>query len=127
MKALDIIKAMPISEELKMQIVNRYDYLPPSEKLVIDHMAWSTFYNLYEETIDDNLGIQYNNVKKGTDHFGGDFYKRAADKSENQMLNDLEESLAKADLSIARKAMEQIMNEIHASKKSGHHKKNLSS
>jgi hypothetical protein len=122
MRALDIIKAMPIDEKLKLQIINRYDFLAPSQKLAVDYLAWTTFYDLYEETLNDNLGVQYQNVKKGTDNFGGDFYKRALEKTDHQMINELQESLTNANLSIARKAIEQIMNEIHASKKQKHHK-----
>lgn len=107
---------MPISENAKLQIVNRYAYLKPSERFAVDHMAWSFFYDMFDETLQDNLGVQYLNAKKGTDSFSKDFYHRAMEKTENQMLNELEELLSKADLSIARKAMEQIMNEIHASK-----------
>jgi len=117
MKALDILKAMIPDEGLKMKIVNQYDDFSPSQKLAIDHLAWSTFYNLYNETLEENLGIQYQNVKKGTDKFGGDFYRRALEKTDNYMINEFQEALTKADISIARTAIEQIMQEIDASKK----------
>ena len=117
MTALDIIKALSTDEKLKLQLVNIYDYMKPEQRLSIDHLAWVTYDALYEERLRENLNIQYENVRKGLDHFGDDFYARALKKTDEEMTTELQESLSTADLSIARKAMEQIMKEIRAAKK----------
>lgn len=116
MKTLDIIKALLTDDKLKMEVINRYDFLTPSQKLKIDSIAWTTFFDLYKTTLKCNLDIQYENVKEGKDHFDADFYKRALKKTEKQIMEEFEESLNNANISIARKTIKQIMNEIKASK-----------
>lgn len=116
MEALDIIKTMPIDEKLKIEIINRYDFLNPSQKFAIDSMAWTTFYDIYNATLQSNLELQYQNVEAGKEHFGKDFYVRALKKTDKQMKDDFEKSLNEANISIARTTIEQIMNDIHTSK-----------
>jgi hypothetical protein len=110
MKTLDIIKALP------MDILNRYDYLKPEQKLSIDQLAWETYDSLYDEHLQENIALQYVDVKNGKEHFDDEFYKKALAKTDYEMMQDMEASVSQADLSIARKAMEQIMKEIHAAK-----------
>lgn len=116
MTTLDIIKAMPIDDKLKMQIVNNYDDMKPGQKSAIDHTAWTTFHAVYHELVKENLALQFEKVKQGEDHFGGDFDARAVKKAESDMQNDLQESLGKADLAIARTAMEKIVREMSAAR-----------
>jgi hypothetical protein len=116
MKALDIIKSMPIDEKFKIEIINRYDFLTPSQKFAIDSLAWTTFYDIYDATLQSNLELQYQNVKEGKDHFGEDFYARALKKTDKQMMDEFEKSLNEANISIAKITIKQIMDEINASK-----------
>jgi hypothetical protein len=116
MGALDIIKVIMTDESLKMEIINTYDFLTPSQKFAIDSIAWETYYKLYNVTLECNLGLQYENVKAGKEELGDDFYKRAVEKTDKQMRGEFEKSLNDANISIARKAMEHIINEIHTSK-----------
>ncbi len=125
MTTQDIIKMLPIEEKLKIQILNRYESMDQYEKLSIDEMAWNTYFSFYDERLKENLGQQYDRVKKGEEKFGDDFYARALKKTEQEMQAESQESTGTVDLAAARKAMEQIMAEITASKnaKKKHHQK----
>lgn len=116
MRALDIIKVLMPSEALKMEIINTYDFLTPSQKFEIDSIAWDTYYKLYNAKFDFNLELQNENVKAGKELVGDDFHARALRKTDIQMKDEFDKSLNNENIFIARKAMEKIMNEIRASK-----------
>lgn len=120
MRALDIIKVIMTDEPLKMEIIDRYDLLTPSEKFKIDSIAWDAYYKLYNVRLECNLELQYENVKEGIEQLGDDFYARALKKTDEQMKDEFDKSLNNENISIARKAIEKIMNEIRASKQKNH-------
>jgi len=116
MSTQDIIKILPIEETLKVDILSRYDTMDKYEKLSIDEMAWNAYYSLYDEKLKENLGVQYENVKKGEEPFGDDYYARALKKTKEAMKVESQDSVTSVDLTAARKAMEVIVREIQASK-----------
>jgi len=112
----DIIKVLPIEEKRKMQILNTYDYMEVDERVMIDRAAWSAFYEMYNGRLEDNLSEQTEKVKNGEEAIGDDFYTRALKKADQSMNGELQESAGKFDLAAARVAMQQIVQEIRASK-----------
>lgn len=116
MTTKDAIKLLPISEDVKLQILKMYDYLEPDQKLTIQRIAWKTYDLLQASRIDENVEQQLEQVKNGQAHLGPDFYTKAIANSEQELTKNLEESHGAVDLAAARKAMEQIVSELQAAK-----------
>lgn len=116
MTTIDLIKMLPIDDDTKQQVINAYPGMSAAEKLEVDRMAWTTFDAMREATIQENLGIQYEKVKKGEEKFGEGFYERAVKKSDQEITEQMNKDQSKFDLEAARKAMEIIVREIQASK-----------
>jgi len=116
MTTLDLIKMLPMDEKVRAQLLSKYPQLDPSQKLDVDRMAWTTYDAMREATIEENLGIQYEKVKKGEEKFGDGFYERALKKTNQELAAEMQKNSSDFDLSEARKAMEIIVREIYASK-----------
>jgi uncharacterized membrane protein YheB (UPF0754 family) len=112
----DIIKSLPMDETLKQQILNLYPFMESAQKHDVDRLAWNTYHTFYQQLLDENLQVQFDDAMHDKDQFGEDFYARALKKTDQQMNKDLSEALAQYDLTAARKAMEQIVTEIRAAK-----------
>lgn len=124
MTAKDIIKMLPIDEKRKIQILNSYDYMDKYEKLSIDELAWTSYYELYNAGINANVDLILANVRKGEEELGDNVYARAMQKTEQELKGESTEAIGKMDLAAARVAMEQIVGEIRAAKaekKTTHH------
>lgn len=117
MTVQDIIKVLPMDNDLRMKILDNFDSMKPSKKFMITKAAWKTYMMIYEEKLDQNLELQFYEVSEGKGKLGKDFYARALKKTEHQMTKDLSKSIEAIDLAVARKTMEFIVREIEASKK----------
>jgi len=116
MTTLDAIKQLPLDDTLKNQILNMYEFMEPGQKLVIQRIAWNTYDLLRSVRIDENIEKQYEDVSQGKGHLGKDFYNNAVKKTDGEMQKHVSETTSAVDLASARRAMEQIINEIHAAK-----------
>ena len=118
MTTKDAIKLLPIDEKLKIQVLNMYDYLEPAQKLTIEVIAWKTYFMQHEERVNINLEKALEAAAEGNEKLGKDFYANVLKKTAQEEQKDMSDRLTNTDLAAARHAMEQIMNEIHAHKKS---------
>lgn len=118
MTTKDAIKLLPIDEKKKMQILNTYDYMEPGQKLTISRLAWKTYFFLYNETVQENIDLQFQKVKSGEAKLGKDFIAEVDKETDQAITSHVQQSLQTTDLAAARHAMRQIIDEIHASKKS---------
>jgi hypothetical protein len=120
MTTKDAIKLLPMDEKVKVQLLNMFDYMEPEQKRTVERLAWKTYDYMYSEKIQENMQQQFNEVEEGKAHFGKDFFQEVSKKTKREMGKQTDESTSAVDIAAARRAMEQIMNEIRASKK--HHK-----
>ena len=116
MTTIDAIKQLPIDDTLKTQILNMYEFLEPKQKLLIQRIAWNTYDLIREERIDENIEIQFEEVNQDKEKLGKGFYNNAVKKADRAMTTHVSEKASAVDLASARRAMEQIINEIHAVK-----------
>lgn len=117
MTVTDIIKVLPMDNDLRMRILDTYDSMDPSRKYAITRASWKAYMMLYDEKLNENLELQLHAVTEGKEHLGEDFYARVLQKTEDQMTKELSKSVEAVNLATARKAMEIIVREIKASKK----------
>ena len=117
MTTLDLIKILPMDDKLRSGLINQYPHMDPSQKLDVDRMAWTTYDAMREAEIKDNMGIQYEKVRKGEEKFGKGFYERAVKKTDQELAVEMQKKSTDFDLVEARRAMEIIVREIQAAKK----------
>ena len=116
MTTVDVIKLLPIDDELKTQLVTSYETMNPRQRFSIERLAWKTYDMLYQEEFDKNALLQSQKIIKGEDS-SEDFAKKVQQKTDQMFLEKEEQATQKVDLEAARKAMEFIIQEIQASKK----------
>jgi hypothetical protein len=116
MTTKDVIKMLPLDDTLKMQVLNMYDYMEPAQKLTIEVIAWRSYDLMRQEKLDINLAKEFEAVDEGKSHFGKGFYSDVVKKTDQQEQKDFAETASTVDLAAARRAMEQIINEIRAAK-----------
>ncbi len=120
MKQIDtkkIINFLPLSPEVKLDLLEKYDSLPREEQLRISDLVWETYYDLYEIRIRDNFDKAIQEAERNKEKPDGTFYGKVIEKTDNEIIELLTSSAESVDLSAARKSMEQIVREINAAKK----------
>lgn len=117
MTTKDAIKMLPLEDTLKTQVLNMYDYMEPDQKLTVAAIAWKTYFLMHEERVEINMEKELAAVEEGSENLGTDLYERVLKKTVDQEKALLADKSQSADLAAARRAMEQIINEIRASKK----------
>ena len=116
MTTKDAIKLLPIDEKVKVQILNLYDHMEPAKKLTVQRIAWKMYDLARLDKIDADIQREYDEVKKGQAELGGNFYKNVVKKANQELQQDISGSSQQTDLAAARRAMEQIINEIRSPK-----------
>ena len=116
MTTKDAIKLLPLSEDLKLQILRTYDFLDEEQKITISRIAWRTYDLLRETTIDLNIEKQLEKVKKGEARSGPQFYQEVLNASKHDIKKRLSESSTGVDLATARHAMQRIIQEMQDAK-----------
>lgn len=118
MTTLDIIKTLPLDKDLRTRILQEYDLMVPDQKFSLERVVWKSYFMIFENKLEENLELASQEIREGNGKIGDDFYKRAVKKTEEQLKSRLDHENDNVDLTEARKAMEVIIKEIQASKKS---------
>lgn len=114
--AKDIIKILPFAEDFKSSLLERYDSFTPDQKFNIGRILWRLYDEYYEIQINKHVGLQFLQAKEGKEKLDPSFYKRAKQKTDEEMDREVPEKVGEADLTAARTAMEKIISEIRATK-----------
>lgn len=113
----EIIKIIPFDIAFKNDLLNRFDDFNDDQKFSITQTLWVAYSTFYQMELEKNLQEAIAGLEKGNEKLDKNFYKRVHEKTKKDI--EKEGILAKkdSDLTTARKAMEQIIAEIRASKK----------
>ena len=85
-KALDILKALPLEPKFKESILDEYpDKLSQAKKIVLDELAWDMYNKYFEIKLQENISLGMEAVKEGTETLGEHFYGRMRKKTEEDM------------------------------------------
>ncbi|MDP3941297.1 MAG: hypothetical protein Q8Q49_03210 [bacterium] len=104
-----IIKAFPFDEEFKLQLLEKLDTLDPLRKYQVTKILWDTYYSAFDAVLAENLDQEFDDVGNGNAKLDKDFFKRAADKTEQEMLEEIRQATEQVDLSGTRHQLEEIM------------------
>jgi len=116
MTTKDAIKLLPISEDIKLQILKTYDYMEEDQKLTISRIAWKTYDLLRQTEIDANIEKQLDKVEKGEENLGEEFFGRVLKQTGQDIKAKMSTSSGTVDLATARQAMHQIVREMQDAK-----------
>ena len=111
------IKLLPLEDKLKMQVLNMYDYMEPDQKLTIEVIVWRYYHYTQQQELEKVVEEQLEAVEEGTAQLGESFGKAIRDKATHNHDKHISEKASEVDLAAARQAMERIMQEIQAAKK----------
>ncbi len=117
MTTKDAIKLLPIEDKLKMQVLNMYDYMEPAEKLTIERLAWKSYFLSHDMKVQENTIREFADIEEGKAALGKEFFEDILKKTDHDDTKTMADTNTNVDLAAARRAMEQIINEIRASKK----------
>lgn len=118
LKTKDLIKILPFEEKFKTELFSEYDNLNPDQKFEIVRLLWDTYDALYELKLEENMQTALLRVENGQESLDKEFYKRIEEQTEKEMESQTTQSIESSNLTAARAAMEMIVKEIQASKKS---------
>ena len=112
-----LINFLPFSTDFKLDLLESYDSLPQEERSRISELIWNFYFDFYDLKIKENFdkGIkeyQLNSKLPDKNYFG-----EVVQKTNKEFQKALGSSNETVNLSEVRKSMQQIINEINASKK----------
>lgn len=113
----DIIKILPFDEQFKQELLSGFDNLDPDKKFNLEQKLWDTYDAFYELQLKKNMQLALMRARENQEKLDKDFYKRIREQTDKEMQSETVQSVEQVDLSTARKAMELIVKEIQASKK----------
>lgn len=107
---------LPFDSKFKLEILEKYDSMPPAEKQRITDLVWDAYCDYYDLKVKENFDRGVVEASKRGEKTGSDFYGKVVDKTTEEIENALTSASETADLSEARKSMEQIVKAIKSSK-----------
>lgn len=117
MTTKDIIKILPLEDASKNELLNEFDSLDSDQKFYIEQAIWDVYYEFFDLKMQANLEIALADAKEGQEKLDKEFYNRVREQTEKEMQAESTQTIEGADLAAARTAMEKIIREIRASKK----------
>ena len=114
----NIIKLLPLEEQEKVDMINVYENGTKEQKNAIVDLAWKSYFAIYNKKVNDYANEEMREIQEGKDgSLDEQIYARALKKTSQEMNGEMDKTLQKTNLDIARNAMKQIMTEINAAKK----------
>lgn len=110
MKVKDAIKLLPLDEGMKGEILEKFDQMSPEKQLAISRMAWNYYYTVYGQSLEKNLDDQFQQVLKGEEHFGKDYYAKAVKKTDGELTKVAADASTKTDLVDTREELQEILD-----------------
>lgn len=112
-----IIKLLPWEEAFRQQLLEGLASQDLDKKVMTEQLIWQTFYRYFEARLETNMRLAMLDVEKGTRNFEGkDLYQEITTQTEQEIQAELNQQVEAKNLDEAKKAMEFIVKEIHASK-----------
>lgn len=114
----NIIKILPFTENFKLELLEQFDTLEKDVKFPVEQAVWDLYATLYEIKLEENTDLALARAAEDKETLDRNFYKRMRQQTDKQMREEYIHKGETVDLTSARKAMEQIVKEIQAAKKS---------
>lgn len=115
--AKDLIKILPFDDKFKLELLREYDFFTPDQKFNIDRVLWRTYAELFELKLEENIQLALLKAKNNQEKLDENFYQRIKEQTAKEMESESIETKEKTELASARSAIEQIIGEIRASRK----------
>ena len=106
----EIIKILPLDENLKQELLEKYDTLDPRQKYKIDMVMWKGYYTLFKLKLDENLQKALKKVESGEES-GESMYGRINQQTEQEMLSLTQKDVASFDLDATREKLQSVISD----------------
>ncbi len=112
-----LINILPLSSDLKLELLENYDNYPQEERNRISELVWNLYYDLYDAKIQEEFEKGIRNASESGTKLDSNYFKDVVQKVNQDFEKAAGNSSDSMDLSAARKSMEQIVAAISAAKK----------
>ncbi len=112
-----IINFLPLSGEVKLDLLEKYDKLSREEQLRISDVVWQAYYSIYDIKIKENFDKAIAEAEMTGHEPDKTFYGKVVEETDREIEEKLASSSEIEDLATVRKSMELIVREINAAKK----------
>lgn len=112
----DIIHFFPFDEAFKEDLLGRFDTLPQKQKAYMVKLLWDAFYLYYEMVMERHTKEAQDKLLTGEEKVDKMFRARIVQRTEDEIALAFQGVTDEGNIEEARKAMEMIVKEIHASK-----------
>ncbi len=110
-----LIHILPIDEEVRKDILQRWDTMDPDEKFQTERILWDTYYELFRIRLEKNLQLKLSQLGEENSDMEADpeFYKRVSEQTEKEMQSENYKTADVSELGNVRTKLEELMK-IHA-------------
>ncbi|HUD44746.1 MAG TPA: hypothetical protein VMR41_04345 [Patescibacteria group bacterium] len=106
----NLIKMLPLGDEVKTQLLEKFDTFSEEQKVDIDEALWDGYYELYQLRLQENIQFALNSENNVESKLNSDFYSEMVKKTEEQMQQEERKDVERFDLSTTRGKLEEAMN-----------------
>lgn len=107
----DLIKILPLSEEFRAKLLERFDSLLPYQKYRVEDTLWDMYDSIYELRLKENMDLAFERAKQNKEKLDHEFYARVRRQTEQEIEKESSTVAAKADLSSAREELSELISQ----------------
>lgn len=106
----DIVKNLPLPEELKNELLTNLDSYDPDVKFKIVQALWDTYTALYYLKLEENMRLAFYKAQQNQEKLNKDFYKKIRKQTQQDLQTDLAGLKTSSELSSIRQKIEKLIN-----------------
>lgn len=108
---IDIIKLLPLDEDLKTDLILRFDKLTADQKFNFERLVWNSYDGIYMLQLQKNIETGLLDVKLKKEHLDNEFYTRMRQKTEIEMSKGTMAVLNNDELTHVREKLQNILDQ----------------
>ncbi len=108
---LDVIKLLPLDDELKKLLLSEYNGFDEDKKFEIEQVVWTAFDTLHQLKLEENVRLALEKMGQNSGKIDPKFYEQIKTQTEQEMIISQHHEVSEVDLNTARKALESILQE----------------
>ena len=109
-KTKDLIKILPLDNDFKKDLLEKYDGLADEQKFNIGRLVWSAYDLVFLRKLNDNMEVALEEAKNNQEKLDEGLYSRVRDLTLAEMEQVTAEDIKAMDLDIARDKLAAIIS-----------------
>src|SRR3989344_4114599 len=105
-----VIRALPLEQALKSQLLEQFDSLDEEKKLTISRVLWATYDAMYDMKLEENTQKALQLAKGKKEPLDKEFYARVKKQTDKDMETDLVSVATQVDLAETRTELQELIS-----------------